>query len=95
MISKRVEKEDVFSIVESYFMPYGIESDQYSILGTILEIKETQNQLTKENVLLMKINANDLIFDLCINEKDLIGLPEIGRRFKGNIWMQGKINFLD
>lgn len=95
MISKRVEKEDVFSIVESYFMPYGIESDQYSILGTILEIKETQNQLTKENVLLMRINANDLIFDLCINEKDLIGLPEIGRRFKGNIWMQGKINFLD
>lgn len=95
MISKRVEKEDILSIVESYFMPYGIESDQYSIMGTILDITETENQLTKENVFLMKINANDLIFDLCINEKDLIGIPEVGRRFKGNIWMQGKINFID
>lgn len=95
MISKRVEKEDIFSIVESYFMPYGIESDQYSIMGTILDLKETQNHLTKENILLMKVNANDLIFDLCINEKDLIGVPEVGRRFKGNIWMQGNINFHD
>lgn len=95
MISKRVEKEDIFSIVESYFMPYGIESDQYSIMGTILEIKETQNKFTEENVLLMKVNSNDLIFDLCINEKDLVGVPKVGRRFKGNIWMQGKINFLE
>lgn len=95
MISKRVEKEDVFSIVESYFMPYGIESDQYSIMGHILDIKKTRNDLTKENILLMKVNTNDIIFDICINEKDLIGEPEVGRRFKGNIWMQGKINFLD
>lgn len=95
MISKRVEKEDVFSIVESYFMPYGIESDQYSIMGQIIDIEKTQNNLTNENILLMKINSNDLIFDICINEKDLIGVPEVGRRFKGNIWMQGKINFLD
>ena len=95
MISKRVEKEDIFSIVESYFMPYGIESDQYSIMGTILEIKETQNKFTEENVLLMKVNSNDLIFDLCINAKDLVGVPNVGRRFKGNIWMQGKINFLE
>lgn len=95
MISKRVEKEDIFSIVESYFMPYGIESDQYSIMGTILDIKETKNRFTEEKVLLMKVNSNDLIFDLCINEKDLIGVPDVGRRFKGNIWMQGKINFLE
>lgn len=95
MISKRVEKEDVFSIVESYFMPYGIESDQYSIMGHILDINTIQNDRTKENILLMKINSNDIIFDICMNEKDLIGEPEVGRRFKGNIWMQGKINFLD
>ena len=70
-------------------------SDQYSIMGTILEIKETQNKFTEENVLLMKVNSNDLIFDLCINAKDLVGVPNVGRRFKGNIWMQGKINFLE
>lgn len=95
MISKRVEKEDVFSIVESYFMPYGIESDQYSIMGTILDINPIQNELTKEKILSIKVNSNDIVFDICINEKDLIGEPEVGRRFKGNIWMQGRINFVD
>ena len=95
MISKRVEKEDVFSIVESYFMPYGIESDQYSILGQIMDMETSHNRLTNETILFMKVNSNDLIFDICMNEKDLIGVPEVGRRFKGNIWMQGKINFLD
>jgi hypothetical protein len=39
----------------------------------------------------MKIECNDIQFDVCINEKDLMGQPEIGRRFKGNIWMQGNI----
>ena len=95
MISRRIMREDILSIVDTYFMPYGIESDQYSIMGTILDLKETQNHMTNEKITLMKINANDLIFDLCINTKDLIGIPEVGRRFKGNIWMQGKINFLD
>lgn len=93
MISKRVEEEDVFSIVESYFMPYSIESDQYSVMGQILDLKTIQNQLTKEKIYIMKVNSNDLIFDICINARDLFGEPEVGRRFKGNIWMQGKINF--
>lgn len=93
MISKRVENEDVFSIVESYFMPYGIESDQYSIMGQILDIKVVSNELSKEKIFVMRVNSNDLLFDICINEKDLYGIPEVGRRFKGNIWMQGKINF--
>ena len=95
MISKRVENEDVFSIVESYFMPYGIESDQYSIMGQILDLKTISNNVSKENIFIMRVNSNDLVFDICINEKDLFGVPEVGRRFKGNIWMQGKINFLE
>ncbi len=95
MISKRVENEDVLSIVESYFMPYGVESDQYSIMGQILDVKAIQNNLTNESIYVMKINTNDLIFDICINKKDILGEPKVGRRFKGNIWMQGKINFLE
>lgn len=95
MISRRVEKEDVFSIVESYFMPYGIESDQYSILGQILDIKKIKNDFSNEDMYIMKVNSNDIIFDICINTKDLLGEPEVGRRFKGNVWMQGRINFLD
>jgi hypothetical protein len=40
----------------------------------------------------MTVDTNDLVYDVCINEKDLLGEPEIGRRFKGTIWMQGFLN---
>ena len=90
-ISKRITKEDILSIVDSYFMPYGIESDQYSILGTITEVEEAYNIFTQEKIYRMGICCNDIEFDLTMNEKDLIGEPEIGRRFKGNIWMQGMV----
>ncbi len=93
VISKKIRKEDVFSIVDTYFMPYGVECDQYSILGEIMNCNKIQNYITNENIYHMTINCNELIFDLCINEADLLGEPEAGRRFKGVIWMQGYINF--
>lgn len=93
MINRRVKKEDVYSIVASSFVPYGSESDNYSILGTIMEYSYMTNSLTGEEVCRLSIECNDLIFDLCINAKDLYGVPMVGRRFKGNIWMQGFIDF--
>lgn len=94
-ISKKILKEDVFSLVDTYFMPYGVECDQYSILGEILEYNKTANRLTGEEIYLMKLSCNDLQFDICINVADLYGEPQIGRRFKGIIWMQGYINYPD
>jgi hypothetical protein len=91
VISRRAMTEDVLSIVTSYFMPYGIESDQYAILGEILEFSLVENRWTQEQIYCMKIECNDLIFDVCINEKDLLGEPAVGRRFKGNVWMQGNL----
>lgn len=91
MLSKRITKEDVFSIVSSSFMPYGIESDQYSILGEIIELEEITNSLSNEKIYSMKIECNDIIFSVAINEKDLLGEPAVGRRFKGSIWMQGTV----
>lgn len=92
-ISRKIQKEDVFSIVDTYFMPYGVECDQYSILGEIIECEKIQNALTGEHLYVMTINCNELIFDVCINEADLLGEPAEGRRFKGIVWMQGYINF--
>ena len=92
-ISRKILNEDVFSIVDSYFMPYGVECDQYSILGEILECQLVENELTKEKVYIMTIDCNELCFELCINEKDIFGEPQVGRRFKGYIWLQGFINF--
>lgn len=92
-ISRRIHKEDVFTLVDTYFMPYGIECDQYSILGEIEEYYFTKNTLTNEEICVMILNCNDLQFDVCINKEDLYGEPAVGRRFKGTIWMQGHINF--
>lgn len=93
MLSRRILTEDILSIVDSYFMPYGIESDQYSILGEIIDYKKIVNQQTEEELYRLTVECNGLIFDVCINCKDLLGEPAIGRRFKGVIWMQGHINF--
>lgn len=93
LISRKIQKEDVFSLVDTYCMPYGVECDQYSILGEILECRTIKNDLTGEEIYHMSIYCNELTFDLCINTQDLYGEPEVGRRFKGIIWLQGFINF--
>lgn len=92
-ISKKILTEDVFSLVDTYFMPYGVECDQYSILGEILEISLRVNKITEEEIYVMRLSCNDLQFDVCINKQDLYGEPQVGRRFKGIVWMQGYINY--
>lgn len=92
-ISKKIQKEDVFSLVDTYCMPYGVECDQYSILAEIQECKTVKNTITGEEVYQMTLYCNELSFDMCINTEDLFGEPQKGRRFKGVIWLQGFINF--
>ena len=92
-VSQRLVSEDVFSIVDTYIMPYGIECDHYSILGEILELQRIMNENTKEEIYVMKLDVNSLLFDICVPVETVIGSPDIGRRFKGNMWLQGRINF--
>ena len=92
-ISRSVAKEDIYSIIDSSFMPCGIECDQYAIIGDILYIDKRKNRFTGEEVYDMKIECNDMIFHVAINSQDLIGEPEVGRRFKGQIWMIGSAKF--
>ena len=91
LISKRVLQEDILSIVTTSFMPYGVESDQYAILGEIVDVMQCRNKLSGDSIYKMKVECNDIFFDVCINANDLIGEPQIGRRFKGNVWMQGSV----
>ena len=92
-VSRRLVNEDVFSIVDTYFMPYGIECDLYSIMGEILAVRKRKNTLTGVEVYQMKLNVNELQFDVCVPTESVMGEPEIGRRYKGTIWLQGYINF--
>ena len=91
-ISRKIRKEDVFSIVDTYFMPFGIECDSYSIMGEILDIRKTENWQTGEELYIMNLNVNELKFDVCVPRANIVGEPAVGRRFKGNIWLQGRIN---
>lgn len=92
-ISKKILTEDVFSLVDTYFMPYGVECDQYSVMGEIMDFSLRVNRITREEIYVLRLSCNDLEFDICINKNDLYGEPQIGRRFKGVIWMQGYINY--
>lgn len=94
-ISRRIQNEDIFSLVDTYFMPYGVECDQYSVLGEIENVRRTTNHVTGEQIYVLTICTNELTFDVCINIIDLFGEPQVGRRFKGTIWLQGFINFPD
>lgn len=92
-VQKRILNEDIYSLVDTYFMPYGVECDLYSILGEITECEKVVNSLTGEEIYIMELSVNDLSFDICINQRDLMGEPMVGRRFKGVIWLQGTINY--
>lgn len=92
-IYKRMHNEDVFTIVDSSFMPSGFECDSYSVVGNIVESRMLSNNYTGEDVYVMTLECNDIVFDMCINARDLIGEPADGRRFKGRIWLQGQVEF--
>ncbi|MDF2870821.1 MAG: hypothetical protein K0R05_2396 [Anaerocolumna sp.] len=94
MISRRAKVEDIYTIVETSFTPYGSESDNYTILGTIIDVEVLKNDITEEEMYNLSISCNDVIFQVTINKSDLYGEPLVGRRFKGNIWLQGYVDFL-
>lgn len=94
-LSQRIMKEDVFTIVDSTFMPCGVECDQYSVVGEILELQVEENIYTGEKIYVMVLECNSLIITTAINKAHLMGEPAVGRRFKGQIWLQGNVHFTD
>ena len=76
-------------------MPTGVECDLYNVMGEIHHCEVVQNRVTGQELYRMVIDCNELYFDLLINKKDLYGEPAVGRRFKGIIWLQGRITFPD
>ncbi|MBQ1328722.1 MAG: DUF3881 family protein [Eubacterium sp.] len=88
-IMKRVQNEDILSIVDSSLIPYGVDCENYEILGNIINVKNVTNTDTKEDIYVLDVIANGYIIRIAINKKDLIGVPYIGRRFRGSIWLQG------
>ena len=88
----RIKNEDLLSIVDTSITPSGSESEMYNIMGNILAVSSETNSFTGEKLWVMQVECNEIIIDVCINEADLMGVPETGRRFRGNIWLQGSLS---
>ncbi len=52
------------------------------------------SKVSMEEMFVMLLSCNDMELEVCINKNDLLGEPAIGRRFKGIIWLQGTVDFL-
>lgn len=91
-ICKKIQESDVYSLVDTSFIPCGVESDHYAVLGEITYVKKETNMYSNEKVYILTINCNGVMMDVAINEQDLMGEPAVGRRFKGDIWLQGSVH---
>jgi hypothetical protein len=94
-VSSRLPREDILTLVDSYFMPTGVECDQYAVLGEITDFHLQINNYTKEPVYILSVICNGMEFEIGIAKKDLLGEPAIGRRFKGKVWLQGSIDYTE
>ncbi len=90
---KRVKKDDLLTVVDSSFMPYGVECDHYMIIGEIMAVEKIKNNVSGEDIYYLTLNCNDIELNVAINDSDLTGEPLVGRRFKGSVWLQGIVDF--
>ncbi len=93
ILQERLKEEDLLSILEGFFVPLGEHDDIYSLLGTIEEVTKATNRFTDEQIYILGISCMNLYIDLYINEKDIVGTPSKGMRFKGTSWVHGMIEF--
>ncbi len=92
-MTSRAKDEDIYSIVETTFMPCGTEVDTYTVICKIVSVESIINYITQEEMYILGVECNGLVMEICINKERLMGEPEVGRRFKGNIWLQGYVNW--
>lgn len=94
VVNQRIFQEDLYSVIDSFFMPYGVECDQYMLMGEILSVEELTNILTRERFYRILVKANDIEVTVGVLAADLAGAPRTGRRIKCQVWLQGTVDFL-
>ena len=91
---------------DNYNLMYPDKDDNSTSVFNVTDVNELQNALnnatdgaviyfandiTGEQIYMMTLNYNDVLFNIAINQMDLEGEPQPGRRFKGTLWLQGRI----
>ncbi len=92
-VLRHLDDTDIFSMVESFFMPYGMESDQYYFMGRILTVQLLTNPLSDERFYRMLVESNGMEVMVAVNEADLTGVPSPGCRLKCKAWLMGEMKY--
>ncbi len=94
LMQELLKTEDVLSVMEVYFFPIENFETMYSVLGMILEVDREYLKDGSGFLYKLKVKSMGIVVDVYVNENQLLGEPKAGMRFKGNIWLQGKIEFV-
>ena len=86
-----IDDMDIYSMISERIVEDDILSIQYTVLGEILDIDSERNIYTGEEIVYLLLETNDVELEICINRNCLLGEPAVGRRFKGSIWLQGRL----
>ncbi len=93
-IQELLKTEDVLSVLEVYLFPVENVEAMYSLLGIIEDVRKEAIRDSDGFLYCLRVRTMGVDLDLIINEKDLLGEPKVGMRFKGNVWFQGRIDFV-
>ena len=90
-VMNRLHDTDIFTLVDNFFMPYGMASDRYYFMGRILARQLLTNSITGEKFYRILVDSNGVKLLTAVNEQDIMGVPEIGCRLKCHAWLSGEI----
>ena len=87
----RLRDTDIFTVVESFFMPHGMESERYYLMGKIISSERYTNGLTNEDFYVILVGVNGMPLSIAVSAKDLTGEPVNGARLKAHVWLMGEL----
>lgn len=91
-IEERLEKEDVYSIFDGFMYPAEREDNHFFLLGDILRVEKLMNSYTEEWVYYLELEVLGQVVRVCINPRDLLGEPQPGCRFLGQVYFYGRLD---
>ncbi|HAN10084.1 MAG TPA: hypothetical protein DCP90_05645 [Clostridiales bacterium] len=91
-ILESIIESDLFTVMDTYIIQTEAET-VYNILGKIVDKKVVKNSSSNEQIYILGLKVMGMDMEICINKKDLVGIPTVGMRFTGTCWLQGKVIF--
>ena len=65
VIMDKLQEDDIYTIVDSTFMPTGVECDLYSVLGEIEKCVKTRNSISGEEVWILMNSFSSSLSAYC------------------------------